>query len=173
MITEIEVFLNMRHVDVSIDGENFDAKEIQANKTMTDLFSADVTVMSARELKSENVLGKDGILTLTDRNKDRFFQGYISRFTQSECIDRFFIYTITITPYVKKQEPIRDVRIFQNMKLSEVIKLILEESGFSASFFQFRSHEKYISRKYYMQHRETNLDFIKRIAAEEGEVLLF
>ncbi len=173
MITEVEAFANMRHFDVSIGGEAFDVKSIHATETMSKVFSANVTVVSGRELKPENVLGKDGILTLIGRKKDRFFHGYISRFTRNERIDRFFIYTITISPYLKKQEYIRDIRIFQNMTTPDIIKQVLEDGGLTANYFEFRTHEKYSPREYCVQYRETNLEFIQRIAAEEGIFFYF
>jgi type VI secretion system secreted protein VgrG len=63
---------------------------------------------------------------------------------------------------------IRDIRIFQNMTTPDIIKEVLKTSDVYSFEYECRFHGTYSPREYCVQYRETNMDFITRLMAEEG-----
>ena len=60
-----------------------------------------------------------------------------------------------------------DVRIFQNKKVIDIIKDVLQEYGFSGDI-EDKLSGSYEDREYCVQYRETDFDFISRLMEEEG-----
>ena len=60
-----------------------------------------------------------------------------------------------------------DLRIFQNLKVIDIIQKVLEEYAFSGNL-QNDLTGTYQKREYCVQYRETDFDFISRLMEEEG-----
>ena len=59
-------------------------------------------------------------------------------------------------------------RIFQEMSVVDVVKDVLERAGIDAGGQDWQLTESYPVRTYCLQHRESELDFVMRLLAEEG-----
>ena len=62
----------------------------------------------------------------------------------------------------------RDLRVFQDMTAVEVTLAVLREAGFAEERVAVRLTTTPPSRSYCVQHRESDLDFVSRLLAEEG-----
>jgi type VI secretion system secreted protein VgrG len=57
-------------------------------------------------------------------------------------------------------------RIFQAQKPDEILSILLQEHGITDYAFALKN--EHAKREYCVQYRETDLDFVNRLAAEEG-----
>jgi len=64
-----------------------------------------------------------------------------------------------------------DCRIFQNMKVPDIITQIFQDNGFTD--FEKRIFQNHPEREYCVQYRETALNFVMRLMEEEGIFFFF
>jgi len=76
-----------------------------------------------------------------------------------------------IEPALVRTKLRSNCRIFQQKDITEIITELLTESG--NKNVTFDTHDSHDPREYCVQYRETDFDFIKRLAAEEGLVYSF
>lgn len=96
----------------------------------------------------------------------RRVSGIISRFVQSETGFRRTRYQAEVRPTLWRTGLRTNARIFQAKTPQEIIATLLEEAGITDYAFALR--HAHAEREYCVQYRESDLDFITRLAAEEG-----
>ncbi|ROP59948.1 type VI secretion system secreted protein VgrG [Enterobacter sp. BIGb0383] len=101
----------------------------------------------------------DGIL-------QRRISGIVSRFTQGDTGFRRTRYQAEVRPALWRTSLRTNARIFQAKKPDEIISSLLQEAGITD--FAFALRHDHAAREYCVQYRESDLDFINRLAAEEG-----
>ncbi len=74
--------------------------------------------------------------------------------------------TLTAAPATWKLEKRRDVRIFQDQSVVDVVKAVLQGGG--VKDVDVRVSGNYPKRSYITQYRETDLEFVMRLLSEEG-----
>ena len=110
-------------------------------------------------------------LSLRDGNT-RYFNGYISRFTfvamdESQKDHRkIYSYRATMVPWTWFMTRSADCRIFQDMKVPEIIEKIFRDRGFTD--FSNKLNATYRKWEYCVQYRETDFNFISRLMENEG-----
>jgi len=75
---------------------------------------------------------------------------------------------IEIAPRLRELERRADCRIFQEKSVRTIVSEVLEAASIPASSFEWRLAEDHPDRVYVAQYRETDLDFVMRLLAEEG-----
>lgn len=165
---DLSLFNTLRQFDLTLAGETMDVYEIDIREALFGDYRACVTLVSRRRLSIRNYLGEDGLLTLLGRKENRYIHGMVSAMEELEERGRYYLYRVDIVPYLWRLGQIRDVRIFQNMTVPDIIAEVLTQSGILSTQVEFRLHDPYAPREYCVQYRETNLAFIKRLMAEEG-----
>lgn len=128
-----------------------------------DLLSADL------EIKPDDIVGK--AVTATVNGPDglrRHFHGKIRAFGAGG-IDAFDqrVYQAELVPALWFLSRTRDCRIFQEKNALDVVKDVLGEFP-DVEFETSRVNRTPDLREYCVQYRETDLDFISRLLAEEG-----
>lgn len=101
-----------------------------------------------------------------DGQLQRRVSGIVSRFTQGDTGFHRTRYQAEVRPALWRLGLRTNCRIFQQKKPDEIISELLKEAGISDFAFSLR-HE-HAEREYCVQYRESDLDFITRLAAEEG-----
>ena len=102
----------------------------------------------------------------------RYFNGYISRFTfvsmdESQKDHRkIYSYRATMVPWTWFMTRSADCRIFQDMKVPEIIEKIFRAKGFTD--FSNKLNASYRKWEYCVQYRETDFNFISRLMENEG-----
>ncbi len=96
----------------------------------------------------------------------RRVSGVISAFTQGDTGFRRTRYQVEVRPALWRLGLRTNARIFQAQKPDTIISTLLEEAGIIDYAFALR-HD-HAEREYCVQYRESDLDFINRLAAEEG-----
>jgi len=125
------------------------------------------------EVKLEDLLGKSVTLELErPAGKPRYFNGLVTRFSQSGRIGRYSRYHATLRPWLWLLTRTADCRIFPDPKeaesktIPEILKDVFRKNGFSD--FKERLHGTYKPREYCVQYRETDFNFVSRLMEEEG-----
>jgi type VI secretion system secreted protein VgrG len=131
------------------------------------------------ELLSENqsiefdaLVGKNVTLwmMLAD-GKERYFNGYVSRFSQGGHDANFTSYHAEVVPWLWFLTRTSDCRIFQKKKAPDIIQEIFSDFGFKD--FALRLYGDFPEREYCVQYRETAFNFISRLMEEEGIFYFF
>jgi type VI secretion system secreted protein VgrG len=108
---------------------------------------------------------------LADTAKARYFNGYVSRFVQLPNEERLTHYEAEIVPWLWFLTRTADCRIFQNMKVPDIVAKVFKDLGFTDFEDQTRgSHDPW---EYCVQYRETAFNFVSRLMESEGIFYFF
>ena len=83
------------------------------------------------------------------------------------------LYQADIVPFLMPLSLEQDCRIFQDKKVQDIVTKIYQESGIAADRYEFRLKNKDRLRKFCVQYRETDMDFVCRLLQEEGIFYFF
>ena len=141
---------------------------MNAREEMNRLFEYHVDLLSARDdINLDEILGKNVTIKLAlPQDETRFFNGYVTRFSQGGTLGRFRRYHATIRPWLWFLTRTTDCRIFQEQTVPDILKAVFADHG--AAEFKFELTSTYRKRTYSVQYRETDLNFISRLREEEG-----
>ena len=92
--------------------------------------------------------------------------GVVSEFAQGDSGFRRTRYSIEVKPALWRLGLRQNSRIFQAQKPDEILSILLQEHGITDYAFALKN--EHAQREYCVQYRETDLDFVNRLAAEEG-----
>ncbi|MBY8149938.1 type VI secretion system tip protein VgrG [Vibrio fluvialis] len=116
----------------------------------------------------------DKVAELTFYRDDMLVQrvnGIVRRFTQCDTGHHHTFYSLTLVPALERLSLRHNSRIFQLNTVPEILSILLQEMGINDYAFALtRDCEQ---REFCVQYRETDLDFLHRLAAEEGLVYSF
>jgi type VI secretion system secreted protein VgrG len=143
------------------------------NERISSPFELNVSLASEDEIKFDDVVGKETLLTLLGEDTDRYCHGIICKFMYTGSRDRFYLYQARVVPSLWLLSLEQDCRIFQNETVEDTVKKVLQEGGITSDRFDFRLQNKPPQREYCVQYRETDLNFISRLLEEEGIFYFF
>ena len=101
----------------------------------------------------------------------RYFNGFVSRFSQAPQAGGLARYRATLVPWLWLLTRTADCRIFQGQTVPEIIAEVFSGHGFSG--FEIKLSHKYAAREYCVQYRETDFNFVSRLMEEEGIYYFF
>ena len=106
-----------------------------------------------------------------DAAQTRYFNGFVSRFSQGEGHRRLATYRATVVPKLWFLTRTADCRIFQDKTVPDIVKEVLRERGIS----EIEDHlsATYTPWNYCVQYRETDFNFISRLLEQEGVYYFF
>jgi len=96
----------------------------------------------------------------------RRFTGVVNEFARGDTGHRRTRYEIIIQPPLWRLGLMHNSRIFQTQTTDAIVRTLLEERGIIDTTFDLKRVPQ--EREYCVQHRETDLSFLERLAAEEG-----
>ncbi len=120
-----------------------------------------------------SVVGAKGALVIQVPDGERFIHGFVSRFEQSGRGRKLTHYTARLVPRLWMLSLRRQSRIFQDLTTPEILQEVLQKNGFGGGDVSLVTQRKYKPRKYCVQYRETDLDFLSRLMEEEGIFYFF
>ncbi|MFQ2222249.1 type VI secretion system tip protein VgrG [Aeromonas enteropelogenes] len=97
--------------------------------------------------------------------------GVVSDFAQGDSGFRRTRYQLLVQPALWRLSLRHNSRIFQAQKPDEILSILLQEHGITDYAFALKN--EHAQREYCVQYRETDLDFLNRLAAEEGMFYFF
>ncbi|MFB2928593.1 type VI secretion system Vgr family protein [Aeromonas hydrophila] len=96
----------------------------------------------------------------------RRVNGVVSQFEQGDSGFRRTRYSMEVKPALWRLGLRHNARIFQAQKPEEIIGALLQEHGITD--YAFALKHAHVQREYCVQYRESDFEFINRLAAEEG-----
>jgi len=124
------------------------------------------------QIKTEDIVGQNVTIRLDlFAGRTRYFNGYVSRFTQLTSSGQLARYRATVVPWLWFLTRVADCRIFQEKTVPEIIEQIVRNRGFTD--FENGLSGKYRTWEYCVQYRETDFNFISRLMEQEGIYYFF
>jgi type VI secretion system secreted protein VgrG len=124
------------------------------------------------QIKFSDIVGQNVTvqLELADGSA-RYFNGFISRFTQVSSGGDGARYSAIMVPWLWFLTRTADCRIFQEMTVPDIIKQVFRDAGFSD--FEDALTGTYRTWEYCVQYRETAFNFVSRLMEQEGIYYFF
>ncbi|WED20734.1 type VI secretion system tip protein VgrG [Vibrio sp. JC009] len=111
------------------------------------------------------------LVMLSDGQTTKTINGIVRSFRARDTGHHHTFYSLTLVPALERLSLRHNSRIFQLKTVPEILSILLREMNITDYRFDLR--REYSSREYCVQYRETDLEFLHRIAAEEGLIYRF
>lgn len=149
-------------------------KSMSGTERIGRLFSYDLELLSEDgNIAFKEIVGHKVTVWVSLPGGDkRYFNGYVSRFALvgADEEDRS-IYHAVVVPWLWMLSRTADCRIFQNMKVPDIIQQVFQDAGFSD--VDARLSGEYRMWEYCVQYRETDFNFVSRLMEQEGIYYFF
>ncbi len=138
------------------------------------MFHMEVDVFSETgDINFSDIVGHNATIRLEQQDgNQRFFNGYVTRIIHTGGSERVAHYRLTLSPWLWFLTRTSDCRIFQKMKVPDIIVQIFRDKGFT-DFSTDNLQGTYTEREYCVQYRETDFNFVSRLMEEEGIYYFF
>ena len=139
-----------------------------ATESLGRLFQFDLDLLSSDpNINFDKLLGQNVTVRLElPDDQIRYFNGFVSRFSQEGSFDDFNAYSMTLHPWLWFLTRTADCRIFQAMTVPDIIKQVFRDHGFTD--FEEALGGEYRNWTYCVQYRETDFNFVSRLMEQEG-----
>ena len=139
-----------------------------ATEELGRLFQFELDLLSMDpNIPFEKLLGQNVTIRLElPQDETRYFNGFVSRFSQEGNVDDFNAYRMTVRPWLWFLTRTADCRIFQEMTVPDIIKQVFRDHGFTD--FEEALGGAYRTWTYCVQYRETDFNFVSRLMEQEG-----
>ncbi|MFM2587260.1 type VI secretion system Vgr family protein [Vibrio sp. TBV020] len=166
---------------ISVDGLNSDAfvvREFQGTETLShnqfengkacNGYLYDVQLASRNpHINASDVVDCPVQLTIfLNGQASRRVHGIVRNFSKGDTGHHHTFYSLTIVPALELLSLRHNCRIFQSKSAPEIISILLQEMNIED--FAFTLQKEYHQREFCTQYRESDLEFLHRLAAEEG-----
>lgn len=144
-------------------------QRMTATEELGRMFRFDLDLLSRDpNIKFEKILGQNITIRLElSGNRKRYFNGYVSRFSQVGTSGIYHAYRATVQPWLWFLTRTADCRIFQSKTVPDIIKEVFREHGFT-DIRDALSGVTYRTWDYCVQYRETDFNFVSRLMEQEG-----
>jgi type VI secretion system secreted protein VgrG len=154
-------------------------EELTGRELLSEPYSYDLAVLSEKgDLKAERVLGQPVTVSVElPRGGHRLFNGLISRCMYTgetlrggneQLLHR---YRFRMQPWFWFLTRAADCRIYQKMKVPDIVRDVFKRRGFSD--FDLQLTGTYDKRDYCVQYRESDFNFVSRLLEESGIFYFF
>jgi type VI secretion system secreted protein VgrG len=123
------------------------------------------------DINLDQILGKSVTVKMATDGGTRFFNGYVTRFSQGGKVGRYRRYHATVHPWIWFMSRTADCRIFQDKTVPEIVKAVF--SDHPTNSFKDSLTGSYRKWTYRVQYRETDLAFVRRLMEQEGIYFYF
>jgi type VI secretion system secreted protein VgrG len=139
-----------------------------ARESFSVLGDMDVTVLGKDpNISADKLLGKTVTVSVLMRDQtSRELSGYVTRFTQNGTDGAFFVYQMTVRPWLWMLTRTADCRIFQDMSVPDIVKSVFADHP--VADFELKLFRSYRKWAYCVQYRETDFNFVARLLEHEG-----
>ena len=155
-------------VATPLGGDVLLLQRMSGQEEMGRLFTFELQLLSEDpQINFQDLLGQNMTVRVeTMHGQTRYFNGFVSRFSQVGSLGRLTKYQATLVPWLWFLTRTADCHIFQNTSVPDIIEKIFSDFGFAD--VKNRLNGKYQPWEYCVQYRETAFDFISRLAEQEG-----
>ncbi len=119
------------------------------------------------QIKADGIVGQNVSVRLNLlTGEPRYFNGFVSHFTQLTASEDLARYQATVVPWLWFLTRTADCRVFQDKTVPDIIKEVFK--GHNLTDFEEKLSGSYSAREYCVQYRETDFDFVSRLMEQEG-----
>ncbi len=123
-------------------------------------------------IKYADIVGQNLTIRLNlSEDENRYFNGFVSRFTQTLPVGDMASYRATVVPWLWFLTRTADCRIFQEKTVPDIIEDVFRGHGFTD--FERSLSDSYRTWTYCVQYRETDFNFVSRLMEQEGIYYFF
>jgi type VI secretion system secreted protein VgrG len=124
-------------------------------------------VCEKKSLDPNQILGHEVGITFNVANgKKRYFHGYAIRFNRAAIHGRYFVYSMTVVPWLWFLTQSKNCRVFQNKSVVDIAKKVFQDRGFSD--VELKLQGSHTAWEYCIQYRESDYNFVSRLLQQEG-----
>ncbi|RIK76835.1 MAG: type VI secretion system tip protein VgrG [Planctomycetota bacterium] len=124
-------------------------------------------------IQAKDIVGKNVTVAIAfPDSSPRFFNGFISRWSNEGTGPRGTQYKAEMVPWLWFLTKTADCRIFQDKDVKEIIEKIFSDLGFT-DFDMSGVTGSHPKREYCVQYRETDFNFVSRLMQQEGIFYFF
>jgi type VI secretion system secreted protein VgrG len=131
-------------------------------------FALDLVAPIDKPVAFDDVLSGPAVVELDLPKETRFFNGFITRFSQGRRDDDFIYYRAELAPHFWFWTKNHQSRIFQHQTIPDILKTVLK--GMKVDF---QIQGQFEERDYCVQYRESDFAFASRLMEEEGIFYFF
>jgi len=157
-----------------LDDDYFSVRRFTGKEAMSSAYAFAITVRASAAGGDEverDALGQSAVFTWSIEDKSRTFYGVIASVRVAGTRDNDTIeYILRFVPRLWLLKKKRKSRIFQNMRVPDVVTAVLLEQGIAT---RWQLSKVYPVREYCTQYEETDFRFVTRILAEAGIYFYF
>ncbi len=160
-------------IDTPLGGDVLLLQNFTGKEGISRPFSFHLDLLSEKNsISFKDIVGQRVDIRLAlDDQKERYINGFVSRFSQSGADNRFTHYQMEVVPWLWFLTRAADCRIFQNMTPPDIILKVFKDRGFSD--YKNSLTATYDSREYCVQYRESDFNFVSRLMEEYGIFYFF
>jgi type VI secretion system secreted protein VgrG len=165
----------MLEISTKAGATAFVVQRFSGHEELGRLYEYDLELLSERgDITAEQLLGTNATvaLELPDSKGTRSFNGYITRFTVQGAVrtpayksNTGFLYLVTLSPGLWFMTRSSDSKIYPDMTIGDVIMQKLQADSLMTSKNSATDTEM---RNYITQYRETDFNFVSRLAEHAG-----
>jgi len=165
----------MLEISTKAGADVFVVQRFSGQEELGRLYEYQLELLSERgDITAEQLLGTNATVALElEQGKGvRFFNGYITRFTVQGVVrtpafkgGQGFLYLVTLNPGLWFMTRSSDSRIFSEKSINDVIMSKLQADTLMTAQSSASDTE---TRDYIVQYRETNFNFVSRLAEHAG-----
>ena len=156
-------------------GDSLLFSRMHVSERLSSLFVIQLQAVSLKsDIKPGALLGK--ALTVKVEHEDgvvRYYNGYATRLSLGASQGRYFVYHLTLHPWLWFLSRTSDCRIFQDMNVPDIVDAVLSDEPTKAVDRRLADARKYEPWEYCVQYRETDFNFVSRLMEQEGITYFF
>jgi type VI secretion system secreted protein VgrG len=155
-------------IKTPLGGDKLLLLNMSGSEKLGRLFHFELDLLSKdNEINFEDIIGQNVTLTLKlPDNSERYFNGFVSQFSQVGTFGNYVSYKAVLKPWLWFLSRTADCRIFQEMKVPDIIKQVFRDLGYTD--FEDHLSGSYREWTYCVQYRETDFNFVSRLMEQEG-----
>jgi type VI secretion system secreted protein VgrG len=143
-----------------------------ATEGLSELFEFRVECLSEKaDLDFDGAIGQQCTVKLKMYEQVREFSGILVEAEWTGLLHDHYTYHIVLRPWLWLLGRTTDCRIFQDMKVPDIVKQVFQDRGFSD--FELKLSEECPQLEYCVQYRETDLNFVSRLMEQHGIYFFF
>ncbi|AEF55510.1 type VI secretion system Vgr family protein [Marinomonas posidonica] len=125
------------------------------------------------DLSADTIVDKQAELTVwRDGELVHRVHGIVRHFEKGDTGHNYTFYGLTLVPALERLSLRHNSRIFQKQSAKDILTQLITDMDMPAPVFTLENEEPK-EREFCVQYRETDADFLHRLAAEEGWVYYF
>lgn len=147
--------------------DNFWVVRFDGSEGLSALYEFEVEVL-ARHVDIAALIGRNATLKIVEEAEPRLVHGIVLRVEYVDEVRPRAQYRFTIVPWIHRLLMRTDCRIFNKLRVDEIVTRVLREAGLPSTWARFKLSKTYPLRETCVQYRESDLNFIHRLLEEEG-----